>query len=410
MALSDLQIRRRKPPQKTTRLFDGKGLYLELSPSGGKWWRFKFRFRRKEKRLSLGTYPEISIAVARERRDDARKLVAHGVDPSERRKIEKLIGDERAGNSFESIAREWAAKHLERRAESHRSKVTRRLELYSYPWIGGRPISDVSSREVLSVLQRIEGRSPDTAQRLKQNIGQVFRYAIATGRAERDPTGDLLGALAPIPKGHFATITDPDEVGCLLRAIEGYTGNLITKSALRLAPLVFVRPGELRRAEWAEIDLKNSEWTISAERMKMKIPHLVPLAQQAVAILEELQPLTGKGRFVFPSARGAKRPMSEGAILAALRSMGYDRTKMVGHGFRAMARTMLDEVLGFRPDIIEHQLAHAVRDPLGRAYNRTTQFEKRQKMMQAWANYLDMLKTSDAQFRSVPEGSSDGTR
>lgn len=398
MPLSDVQIRKVKRPERTRRLFDGKGLYLELSPAGGRWWRFKYRFSGKEKRLSLGTYPEVSIAQAREKRDEARKLVAADVDPGEQRKIKRLIGVERSANSFELVAHEWIAKHLEKRAETHRSKVVRRLEMYAYPWIGSRPIADVSAREVLALLQRVEGRSADTAQRLKQNIGQVMRYAVATGRAERDPTGDLRGALVPAVGGHFAAITEPNEVGALLRAIHGYAGYFVTRSALRLAPLVFVRPGELRHAEWAELDLEKAEWSIPAVRMKKKKQaHLVPLAQQAVQILTELKPLTGKGKYVFPSARGRSRPMSEGAILAALRTLGYDRTRMTGHGFRAMARTLLDEVLGFRPDIIEQQLAHAVRDPLGRAYNRTSHIDERRRMMQEWANYLDRLReTHDA--------------
>jgi integrase len=392
MPLSDVQIRKLKRPEKTRRLFDGKGLYLELAPAGGRWWRFKYRFLGKEKRLSLGTYPEVSIAQARERRDEARKLVATGIDPGAQRKINRLIGLDRAANTFAVVAREWIAKHLEKRAESHRSKVVRRLEMYAYPWIGNRPISEVSAREILGLLQRIEGRSADTAQRLKQNIGQVMRYAVAAGRTERDPTGDLRGALAPIAGGHFAAVTEPKDVGALLRAIHGYTGHFVTQSALRLAPLVFLRPGELRHAEWTEIDLDAADWNIPAERMKMRQAHIVPLAKQAVEILTDLKPLTGKGRYVFPSARGRSRPMSEGAILAALRTLGYDRTQMTGHGFRAMARTLLDEKLKFRPDIIEHQLAHAVRDPLGRAYNRTSHIDERRRMMQEWADYLDKLR------------------
>lgn len=291
MALTDVQIRKVKRPEKTQRLFDEKGLYLELSPNGGKWWRFKYRFGGKEKRLALGTYPEVPLALARERRDDARKLVAQAIDPGEKRKIDKLVGQERSANSFEFVADEWIKKHLANRAESHRSKVVGRLKRDAYPWIGTRPIADITPREILAFLQTVEIRSPDTAHRLKQNISQVFRYAIATQRAERDPTADLRGALAPVVGGHFAAITDPKEVGKLMRAIEGYTGFMVVRGALRLLPLIFVRPGELRRAEWSEIDLDAAEWNIPGERMKMKQAHLVPLSKQAVAILTELKPL-----------------------------------------------------------------------------------------------------------------------
>jgi integrase len=395
MALTDVQIRKAKRPEKTQRLFDEKGLYLELSPAGGKWWRFKYRFGDKEKRLALGTYPEVPLALARERRDDARKLVAQAIDPGEKRKIDKLVGRERSANSFEFIAGEWIKTHLANRAESHTSKVVGRLKRDAYPWIGTRPIADIKPREILAFLQTVEIRSPDTAHRLKQNISQVFRYAIATQRAERDPTADLRGALAPVVGGHFAAITDPKQVGKLMRAIEGYTGFLVVRSALRLLPLIFVRPGELRRAEWSEIDLKAAEWNIPGERMKMKQAHLVPLSIQAVAILTELKPLTEKSKYVFPSARGRSRPMSEGAIPVALKALGYNGNSMTGHGFRAMARTMLDELLGFRPEIIEHQLAHSVRDPLGRAYNRTSFLDERRQMMQKWADYLDVLRATD---------------
>ena len=318
--------------------------------------------------------------------------MAQAIDPGEKRKIDKLVGRERSANSFEFIAGEWIKTHLANRAESHTSKVIGRLKRDAYPWIGTRPIADIKPREILAFLQTVEIRSPDTAHRLKQNISQVFRYAIATQRAERDPTADLRGALAPVVGGHFAAITDPEEVGKLMRAIEGYTGFLVVRCALRLLPLVFVRPGELRRAKWSEIDLKAAECNIPGERMKMKQAHLVPLSTQAVAILTELKPLTEKSEYVFPSARGRSRPMSEGAIPVALKALGYDGNSMTGHGFRAMARTMLDEILGFRPEIIEHQLAHSVRDPLGRAYNRTSYLDERRQMMQKWADYLETLE------------------
>lgn len=393
MALTDTQIRKTKPHAKPLRLFDGGGMYLEIAPSGGKWWRLKYRFDGKERRLSLGVYPDVGLKDARERRDKARKLLADGIDPSENRKALKAAREERLTNSFEVVAREWFAKRSKAWVESHSERILRRLENDIFPYIGGRPISEITPRELLPVLRRIEERGAiETSHRVLQAIGQVFRYAVITGRAERNPSDDLRGALTPVKKSHLAAIIDPKAVGELLRAIDGYQGQAVTKCALRLAPLVFVRPGELRQAEWREIDLDRLEWNIPAERMKMRKPHLVPLSRQAMEILQELHSLTGNGRYVFPSARSKSRPMSNNAILAALRRMGYAKEEMTGHGFRAMARTILDEVLVVRPDFIEHQLAHAVRDPNGRAYNRTAHLAERKKMMQRWADYLDNLK------------------
>ena len=393
MPLNDVVIRNAKPHKKTARLFDGGGLYLEVAPSGGKWWRLKYRFNGKEKRLSLGVYPDVGLKQARKKRDEARSLLAEGVDPSENRKAMKAANAERGANSFEIIAREWFAKYSPRWAESHSGRVLHRLEKDVFPWVGARPISEITAPELLTVLRRIEGRGAiETTHRILQYCGQVFRYAIITGRTERNPASDLKGALPATKARHFAAITEPKAIGELLRIIDGYEGYFVTKCALRLASLVFVRPGELRLAEWTEIDLERAEWNIPAARMKMREPHLVPLSRQAIEILSELQPLTGKGRYVFPSARSFQRAMSNNAILAALRRMGYTKDEMTGHGFRAMARTVLDEVLGVRPDFIEHQLAHAVRDPNGRAYNRTAHLAERKKMMQQWADYLDKLK------------------
>ena len=405
MPLTDAAIRAAKSGDKPIRLFDGGGLYLEIAPSGGRWWRLKYRFGGKEKRLSLGVYPDVPLAGrkdrgsgkwidgARDKRDKARQLLANGVDPSEHRKAAKSAKADRAANSFEVVAREWFAKFASRWAASHGEKNLRRLERDIFPWLGKQAIGDVTAPELLTVLRRIEGRgAAETAHRARQICGQIFRYAIATGRAQRDPSGDLRGALAPVRPVHLAALTEPKAIGNLLRAIDGYQGHLITKSALRLAPLVFVRPGELRAAEWAEVDLDRAEWNISATRMKMRAAHLVPLATQAVEILREIKALTGDGRYVFPSARTTSRPMSNNAILAALRRMGIPKDEMTGHGFRALARTVLDEVLGVRPDYIEHQLAHAVRDPLGRAYNRTSHLPERRAMMQQWADYLDKLR------------------
>lgn len=393
MPLTDTAVRNAKPTEKTARLFDAGGLYLEVAPNGGKWWRLKYRYSGKEKRLALGVYPTITLKEARERRDIAKKQLADGIDPSEHRKAVKATKSEQTANSFEVVAREWFAKFEPTWTAGHSEKIIRRLERDVFPWIGSRPVAQLKAPELLGCLHRIEERSAvETAHRALQNCGQVLRYAIATGRAERDISADLRGALPPVKPTHHAAITDPKQIGELMRAIDGYSGTLVTKCAMQLAPLVFLRPGELRQAEWSEMDLDKAEWNIPAGRMKMREPHLVPLAPQAIAILREIHALTGHGRYVFPSARTGERPMSNNAVLAALRRMGYAKEEMSGHGFRAMARTILDEVLGVRPDFIEHQLAHAVRDPNGRAYNRTAHLAERRKMMEQWADYLDKLK------------------
>ncbi len=391
MPLTDTTIRNAKPAGKTKKLFDTGGLYLEVAPSGGKWWRLKYRFAGKEKRLSLGVYPDVSLKDARERRDEARKLVANDVDPSENRKAKKAATVQVVTNGFQMVAREWFARYSPNWSANHADRIIRRLERDIFPWIGGKSIADITPPQLLEVVRRIEDRGAlETAHRALSNCGQVLRYAVATGRAERDTTQDLRGALPPVKGEHFASVTDPTEVADLLRAMDSYEGTLTVRCALRLAPLVFVRPGELRHAEWADIDLDAPEWCYTVTKTDTK--HIVPLSKQAVAILRELNPLTGRGRYVFPGARSVARPMSENAVLAAMRSMGIPKEEMSGHGFRAMARTILDEVLGFRPDYIEHQLAHAVRDPNGRAYNRTAHLPERRKMMQDWANYLDKLK------------------
>lgn len=393
MPLTDVVVRNAKPSEKAQRLFDGGGLYLEISPAGGKWWRLKYRFDGKEKRLSLGVYPDVSLKEARDRRDAARKLLADGVDPGANRKIQKAARVEQAANSFEVVAREWYAKHSPGWAASHASKIIRRLENDVFPWVGSKPISDITAPELLSTVRRIEGRGAlDTAHRALQNCGQIFRYAVATGRTDRDPSGDLRGAVPPARPNHYASIVEPDGVGELLRAIEGFRGTLVVMSALKLAPLLFVRPGELRKAEWSEINLDAAEWNIPAERMKARRAHLVPLATQAVKVLQELHPLTGHGRHVFPG-RDPQKPMSEAAVNAALRRLGYDtKTEITGHGFRAMARTLLHEELEVSRDVIEHQLAHRVPDALGAAYNRTKFIKERRRMMQVWADYLDKIK------------------
>ena len=392
MPLNDLKIRTSKPKEKFYKLTDGDGLYLHVTEKGSKLWRFRYRFGGKEKLLALGTYPEITLADARQRRDEARRQVAHGIDPCAVRKAQKQAETSET-ETFEVITREWHTKFTPTWTPGYAEKLLSALERDVFPWLGTRPIKKLKAPELLAVLRRIESRGTlETAHRMRGLLGQIFRYAVATGRAERDPAADLRGALPQPNERHHAAITDPKEVASLLRAIDGYQGHFVVKCALRLAPMLFVRPGELRHAEWAEIDLDEAAWNIPAHKMKMKEPHLVPLPHQAVEILRELQPLTGAGRYVFPSARSFSRPMSNNAILAALRRMGYDKDTMTGHGFRAMARTILDEVLQVRPDYIEHQLAHAVRDPNGRAYNRTAHLAKRRKMMQTWADYLDGLK------------------
>ena len=350
--------------------------------------------KRVEKLLTLGAYPDVSLQDARALRDEARKLLATGVDPAEHRKAVKATRADRAAHSFEAIAREWYAKHGAGWAASHGTRIMRRFEANVFPWIGDRPIADIQPTELLAVVRRIEERGAlETAHRALAACGRVFRYAVQTGRAERDISRDLRGALPPVKGTHFAAVIEPKRIGELLRMLDAYSGSPVVQAALRLAPLVFVRPGELRQAEWSEIDFEKAQWVIPAARMKMREAHLVPLSAQAVAILRDLHRFTGAGRFVFPNGRGNDRAMSDNAVLAALRRLGIPKEEMTGHGFRAMARTILEEVLGFPVEHIEHQLAHAVKDALGRAYNRTTHLPARRKMMQAWADYLDRLRT-----------------
>ena len=390
--LTIAKVKNAKPGNKPIKLSDGGGLYLLISPTGKKGWRFKYSFHGKEQLISFGTYPEISLSEAREKRLSARKQVLAGVNPSEVRKSKKRAQGSHE-ESFEVVAREWHSKFSITWSDNHAQRILTRLEKDVFPWLGEKPVNAIKAPDILMVLRRVESRGAlETAHRIRTVCGQVFRYAVATGRAERDPSADLKGTLPPTKKKHLAAITDPEKVKGLLNAIDDFEGSFIVKCALRLAPLTFVRPGELRKAEWSEFNLDAAEWNIPAERMKMKEPHLVPLSKQAVEILKELLPLTGQGRYLFHSIRSTARPMSDNTMNAALRRMGYERDEMTAHGFRAMARTILDEVLQVRPDLIEHQLAHAVRDPLGRAYNRTTHIVERTKMMQTWADYLDELK------------------
>ncbi|MCA7901938.1 integrase arm-type DNA-binding domain-containing protein [Burkholderia cepacia] len=400
MPLTDLSIRNTKPTEKPIKLFDGGGLFLLVTPAGQRYWRLKYRSGGKEKLLALGVYPDVSLSAARKKRDDAREKLATGVDPGEAKKAQKRTQRLNAENSFEAIAREWHAKYAPTWSESHGARILRRLEVDAFPWIGGKPVAELAPPDVLDTLRRVEKRGAlETAHRLHANISQVCRYAVATGRAQRDVTADLRGALPPVQQEHMAALTDPKQVAELLRAIDGYQGTFPVICALRLAPLLFQRPGELRAAEWAELDLDTGIWEIPSDRMKRTKQgkasggaHIVPLSSQAVAVLRELHALTGNGRFLFPSVRTKDRPMSDNTINGALRRLGYDGDTMTGHGFRAMARTILDEVLGLPAAIIEAQLAHAVKDPLGRAYNRTAHLPQRREMMQRWADYLDQLK------------------
>lgn len=389
--LADIAVRNAKAADKPYKLSDERGLYLHVMPNGGRYWRMNYRHVGKQKTLALGIYPDVTLKDARERRDAARRLLADGVDPGAAKAAQKASNVAAAANSFEAIAREWFARVGVAWVPSHAERIMRRLERDVFPWIGKKPIAEIKAPEVLQTVRRIESRGAvETAHRALQNIGQIFRYATATGRTDADPTGALRGALKPYRSEHFAAVTETLGVGALVQAIDDYQGGLITKCALRFAPLVFVRPGELRHAQWVDIDLETAEWRFVVS--KTQTEHIVPLSRQAVEIIGELKPVTGEGRFLFPSVRTKDRPMSENTVNAALKRLGYGSDQMTGHGFRAMARTVLDEVLGFRPDFIEHQLAHSVRDPLGRAYNRTTHLKERREMLQVWADYLDALK------------------
>ncbi|MEB0030196.1 tyrosine-type recombinase/integrase [Undibacterium sp. RTI2.1] len=391
MPLSDTTIRNAKPGERPIRLYDAGGLYLEIAPSGGKWWRLKYRITGKEKRISLGVYPEVSLKEAREKRDIARKQLASDIDPGEHRKAVKLANVEDGSSGFESIAREWFIKFAPNWVATHSDKIIRRLERDVFPWIGKRPIEEITAPEILVVMRRVEERGAlETAHRALQNCSQIFRYSIATGRATRDPAADLRGALPPAKAKHHASITDPKLIGALLRAIKGYEGSLVTKCALQIAPLTFVRPGELRKAEWCEFNFDEAEWRIPAERMKMREKHIVPLSAQALVYLKELHNLTGHGKYVFPGARTNGRPMSENTVNAGLRRLGYSNDEMTGHGFRSMASTLLNEQ-GWNRDAIERQLAHAERDSIRAAYNYAEHLPERRRMMQAWADFLDGL-------------------
>ncbi len=394
--LTELQVRKAKAASKQTTLFDGGGLFLLVTPSGGKLWRFKYRHAGKENMLSFGSYPEVSLADAREARTEAKRLLTQGIDPSQSRKAHKSLQKEVAKNTLEAVTREWHMKFATagKWSVGHAADILHRFEKDIFPPLGARPIADIKPIDLLKVLERVASRGAlDTAHRLKHHCGMVFRYAVVTERAERDIAADLRGALPPVKNGHHAALTTPKTLAPLLVAIDEYEGSFSVKCALQLLPMFFCRPGELRAAEWAEFDLENSIWEIPAGRMKMKQPHIVPLSHQAIEVLKSLQPLTGDGKYLFPSNRSALRCISDNTLNAALRRLGFTKEEATAHGFRASARTILDEVLHVRPEYIEHQLSHTVRDALGTAYNRTTHLEARREMMQKWSNYLDTIKT-----------------
>lgn len=390
MTLTVFDVKNAKPQTKNYTLKDERGLYLEVSTSGGKWWRLRYTFNGKENRLSLGTYPDISLKDARERRDEFRTMIAKGIDPSRKRKYEQLEAS--GAFTLEAVAREWAQKFSHTWTVGHAELTLRRLEMNIFPYLGKRPVGDITAPELLTALRRIEARGAlEVARRVRGICSMVFRYAVATGLAERDPAADLRGALAPPPKRHFATLTDPKAIGQLLYDIDQCKASFPVYCAIRLAPLLFVRPGELRYAAWTEFDIAAAEWRIPANKTKMHTQHIVPLASQALVILRELKLLTGHGTFLFPSLRTEERPMSENTINVALRRIGYSKEEITGHGFRAMASTLLNE-MGWNRDAIERQLAHGERNKIRAAYNHAEFLPLRREMMQAWADYLDQLK------------------
>ena len=389
-----IAIKQAKTDDKPYSLVDGGGLYILIKPQG-KYWRYNYRFEGKQKTLALGVYPAISLSDARKAHQTAREQIASGIDPVELKRTKKISTHLNSDNSFEAIALEWFGQRMSDKSDSHKKRTKGILEKDLFPSLGRRPISKITAQELLVVLRKIESRSVDMAHRAKQTAGLVIRYAIASGRTDRDVSQDLLGALKLRITKHYPAITKPAEVGVLMDAIDGYQGTLAVKTALKLSALLFQRPGEIRKMKWKQINWNEDRWEIPLDiKAKINKPHIVPLCTQAKVLLAEIYRLTGHGVYVFPSARGGSRPLSENGVRTALRSMGYDNETMVPHGFRAMARTILDEVLGFRSDIIDHQLAHAVKDPNGRAYNRTTHLEVRKTMMQEWATYLDILRLS----------------
>jgi integrase len=396
--LTDVAVRQAKATDKPRSLFDGRGLFLLVNPNGSKWWRLKYRYEGKAKLMSLGVYPDVGLRQARQRRDEARRLVAAGINPSAQRRAAKAAtSDEEGagthGESFQAVAREWFELQKPRWVKEHSDTVIQRLEKDVFPWVGNKPIAELNGRELLAVLRLVEARGAKSiAHRLKGIVGQVFRYAIVTDRAERDPSADLRGALAAEDDSHFGAVTKRGEVAALMRGIEGYRGSLVVRCALRFSALVFCRPGEVRKAEWQELDFDEGLWCVPAARMKGRREHVVPLSRQAIALLNELQPLTGNGRYIFPSSRSVARPMSDGTILAAVLTLGYERGRMTAHGFRTVASTLLRESNLWRDEVIEFSLGHKDKNEVRGAYNRAQYLDERRQMYQWWADHLDQLE------------------
>lgn len=388
---------------KSYKLYDGENLYIEIFRNGSKIWRFRYKFP-KANLISLGKYPKVSLSKAREERDKCLELLAKGIDPSTNRKLRKRVETGQSENSFELITKEWLEKFINPKSQSHSKRVNARFDNDVFPWMGKRPIREIKPPEMLAVIQRIEQRgSVDTARRTLGSCSEVFRYAIATGRCESDPCRDLRGALKKATEGHFAAVTEPKDLAGILRMLDGYKGTFPVQCALRLAPLLFVRPIELRTAEWATIDLETAQWCMKiakedeerTSRADIDEYLVIPLSKQAVDVLRNLHRFTGNGIYVFPNQRTKMRPMSENAVLAAMRRLGIPKEEMCGHGFRAAARTILSERLHVEPEYIEHELGHQVIDPNGRAYNRASFLPERRLMMQHWADYLDKLKSGE---------------
>ena len=404
MPLTVKAIEALRPKKKLYRVADGQGLCLEVTPTGSKLWRFRYRLNGKASMIGLGKWPEIDLLEARTKCLAAKQQLATGIDPATVSKGERA--EIKGENTFESFARLWFSKFRHKWVDRTATRKLRRLEGHVFPLIGSLPIDKVDAPQIRRVLLRLESMDKlHTAHRIKNIIGEIMRYAVAMGLIVHNPVPDLAGVLPPTQEKHRASIVDPKGIGELLRAIDGYSGSLVTKCALKLAALTFVRPGELRHAEWSEIDFEGEEWRIPAGKMKMRRPHVVPLSRQAVAVLREIQPVTGHGKYVFPSERSSARAMSNNTINAALRRMGYTKEEMTGHGFRSMASTNLNE-MGFHPDHIERQLAHVEANKVRAAYNYAEHLPERKKMMQAWANYLDGLKSGGkvVSLRSVSGG------
>jgi integrase len=398
--LTDTKLRSLKPRNVVFRIADTNGLCIEIRPAGSKIWRYRYRFAGNANMLTLGEYPAVSLAEARGERDKARALLKSGADPAQVARIQRAAQIEESGNTFNAMADELIEKRAKTLSPGSVVRERRMLEKDLGPIIGDIPVQDITAPLLLTALRKIEARGAvETAHRARAAASLVFRYAIATGRTKYNPAADLIGALTSPKTKHFASLTEPDDVAKLLNALYGYQGSPIVLAALKLSAMFFVRPGELRHARWEDIDLSKAEWRYVTS--KTKTPHIVPLAKQAIEVLKDVHPYTRRSQYVLPGVRSILRPISENTITAALRNLGFDNTMMTAHGFRAMARTLLDEVLGFRPDFIEHQLAHAVRDPLGRAYNRTSHLDERRKMMQAWADYLDTLRLRPGLLQST---------